>query len=98
MAYAHRSERLVPSSTWSTLRDRTLELLLVVSLALGAASLTTLSTGNPESIAMIAGVSFCLIVGGLATIRLIEYLEANGVPCLERLESDTEPAARTSRL
>ncbi|AHG01071.1 hypothetical protein HALLA_15355 [Halostagnicola larsenii XH-48] len=83
MAYAHRSERLVPSSTWATLRDRTLELLLVVSLALGVASLTSLSTGNPESIAMIAGLSFVLIVGGLATIRLIEYLEANGVPALE---------------
>lgn len=83
MVYAHRSERLVSSSTWSTLRDRTLELIIVVSLALGAASLTALSTGNPESIAMIAGASFVLIVGGLATIRLIEYLEVNGVPGLE---------------
>lgn len=83
MAYAHRSERLVPSSTWSTIRDRTLEVLIAISLVLGAASLIALSTGNPESIAMIAGASFCLIVGGLATIRLLESLAADGVPGLK---------------
>ncbi|KDE59265.1 hypothetical protein EL22_23725 [Halostagnicola sp. A56] len=83
MVHTYRSERLVPPSTWSTIRDRSLELLIAISLVLGAASLIALSTGNPESIAMIAGTSFCLIVGGLATVRLLESLEANGVPGLE---------------
>ncbi|MDJ1431538.1 hypothetical protein [Halostagnicola sp. A-GB9-2] len=83
MVHHQRTERLVPSSAWFNVRCVTLELLLTLSLLAGAVSLLALSTGNPETIAMVAFASVTVLVTGIAVIRLLDRLESRGVPALE---------------
>ncbi len=83
MVHFQRTERLVPSSAWFKMRCVTLEVLLTVSLLAGTASLLALSTGNPETIAMVAFASVTVLFTGLTVIRLLDRLESRGVPVLE---------------
>ncbi|WP_339105702.1 hypothetical protein [Haloterrigena salinisoli] len=76
--------RYVARSTWTTLSCETLALLTSVAIIALSASLLTASMGAPEDVVTIGVAAVGTVALGLALVRLFTYLEANGLPVLER--------------
>lgn len=83
MACHSARNRYVDRSTWTALSCRTLTLLTTVAILAATASLLTASMGAPDGAVPVAFATVSAFVLGLAFVRLVVYLEQNGVPVLE---------------
>ncbi|MCU4799945.1 hypothetical protein OB920_06135 [Halobacteria archaeon HArc-gm2] len=72
MVYNRQSAN-VPS-TWGQLNASAVELLFAVALLIGSASLVSMASGDPETMALVALTGITVVLLGLSLVRLSEYL------------------------
>jgi hypothetical protein len=72
MAYNRQSACV--SSTWGQLNASAVELLFAVTLLIGSASLVSMASGDPETMALVALTGITVVLLGMGLLRLSEYL------------------------
>lgn len=75
----HQQRGFSLPSTWLELNVTTLDYLIAVTVFLGAVSLFSAVSGEPETMALVAVAGITVVLLGTTFIRLSEHLRTNGM-------------------
>jgi hypothetical protein len=75
--------RVISATLWRDLSITTAEYAIAASLALATLSTVAVATGDPETVALVAGFGLLVLLVGMLLVRTFEYGRANGVPVLD---------------